>query len=57
MRRAKLIALLGAARVDPGAPTPDANTIRPFRERLIAAGALDALFADFDRWTPMRVGC
>jgi IS5 family transposase len=34
---------------DLGAPTPDANTIRLFRERLTQAGALDALFADFDR--------
>lgn len=34
---------------DLGAATPDANTTRIFRERLIAAGALDALFADFDR--------
>ena len=34
---------------DLGAPTPDANTIRLFRERLTNAGALDALFADFDR--------
>ncbi|HEX4828615.1 MAG TPA: IS5 family transposase [Xanthobacteraceae bacterium] len=34
---------------DLGAATPDANTIRMFRERLTAAGALDALFADFDR--------
>lgn len=34
---------------DLGAPTPDANTIRPFREKLTAAGALDALFADFGR--------
>ena len=34
---------------DLGAPTPDANTIRMFRERLTAAGALDKLFADFDR--------
>ncbi len=34
---------------DLGAPTPDANTIRMFRERLTAAGALDALFAAFDR--------
>ena len=33
---------------DLGAPTPDANTIRLFRERLTQAGALDALFADFD---------
>ena len=32
-----------------GAATPDANTIRLFRERLTQAGALDALFADFDR--------
>lgn len=34
---------------DLGAPTPDANTIRMFRERLTQAGALDTLFADFDR--------
>jgi transposase, IS5 family len=34
---------------DLGAATPDANTIRMFRERLTAAGALDALFTDFDR--------
>lgn len=34
---------------DLGAPTPDANTIRLFREKLTAAGALDAVFADFDR--------
>ena len=34
---------------DLGAPTPDANTIRLFRERLIQAGALDMLFTDFDR--------
>jgi IS5 family transposase len=34
---------------DLGAPTPDANTIRLFRERLTQAGALDLLFADFDR--------
>ncbi|GLI97045.1 IS5 family transposase [Sphingobium sp. BS19] len=34
---------------DLGAATPDANTIRMFRERLTAAGALDTLFADFDR--------
>lgn len=33
---------------DLGAPTPDANTIRMFRERLTEAGALDLLFADFD---------
>ena len=33
---------------DLGAATPDANTIRTFRERLTAAGALDTLFADFD---------
>lgn len=33
---------------DLGAATPDANTIRMFRERLTAAGALVALFADFD---------
>jgi IS5 family transposase len=34
---------------DLGAATPDANTIRMFRERLTQAGALDLLFADFDR--------
>jgi transposase, IS5 family len=34
---------------DLGAPTPDANTIRLFREKLTEAGALDMLFADFDR--------
>ena len=34
---------------DLGTPTPDENTIRLFREKLTAAGALDALFADFDR--------
>lgn len=34
---------------DLGAATPDANTIRTFRERLTQAGALDTLFADFDR--------
>jgi transposase len=34
---------------DFGAPTPDANTIRLFREKLTEAGALDVLFADFDR--------
>lgn len=34
---------------DLGAPTPDANTIRLFREKLTEAGALDMVFADFDR--------
>jgi transposase, IS5 family len=34
---------------DLGAATPDANTIRLFREKLTEAGALDVLFADFDR--------
>ena len=36
-----------------GAPIPDGNTIRLFRERLMQAGALDTLFADFDcrLWT------
>lgn len=34
---------------DLGAATPDANTIRMFRERLTQGGALDMLFADFDR--------
>lgn len=31
------------------AATPDANTIRTFRERLTKAGALETIFADFDR--------
>ena len=34
---------------DLGAPTPDANTIRLFREKLTEGGALEMLFADFDR--------
>lgn len=34
---------------DLGATTPDTNTIRLFREKLTEAGALDALFTDFDR--------
>ena len=34
---------------DLGAPTPDRNTIWTFRERLIRAGAMDQLFAAFDR--------
>ena len=34
---------------DLGAPTPDRNTIWTFRERLIRNGAVDALFAAFDR--------
>lgn len=34
---------------DLGAATPDANTIRLFREKLTEAGALDTLFEDFDR--------
>ena len=34
---------------DLGAPTPDENTIRLFREKLTRAGALEALFAAFDR--------
>ncbi|TWH89487.1 IS5 family transposase [Sphingobium wenxiniae] len=34
---------------DLGVATPDANTIRLFREKLTEAGALDELFADFDR--------
>ena len=34
---------------DLGAPTPDRNTIWTFRERLIRAGAMEALFATFDR--------
>ena len=34
---------------DRGAATPDANTIRLFRERLTRVGAMDTLFAAFDR--------
>ena len=34
---------------DLGAPTPDENTIRLFREKLTRAGAIDTLFAAFDR--------
>lgn len=34
---------------DLGAPTPDGNTIRLFREKLTRAGAIDALFTAFDR--------
>jgi len=34
---------------DLGAATPDANTIRLFREKLTEAGALDAVFTDFNR--------
>lgn len=34
---------------DLGAATPDANTIRLFREKLSEAGALDAVFTAFDR--------
>jgi hypothetical protein len=34
---------------DLGAATPDANTIRLCREKLTEAGALDMLFANFDR--------
>ncbi len=33
---------------DLGAPTPDANTIRLFRERLTGAGAITVLFDAFD---------
>lgn len=40
--------------VDLGVATPDANTIRTFRERLTNAGALDPLFADFDRQLKAR---
>ena len=39
---------------DLGAATPDANTIRLFREKLTEAGALDTLFADFDRQISAR---
>jgi transposase len=34
---------------DLGAPMPDADTIRLFREKLTDAGALDAVFPDLDR--------
>ncbi len=34
---------------DLGAVPPDENTIRLFREKLTRTGALDALFAAFDR--------
>jgi IS5 family transposase len=34
---------------DLGVATPDANTIRLFREKLTEAGALDTAFTDFDR--------
>jgi len=34
---------------DLGAATPDANTIRLFREKLTEGGALDMLFTQFDR--------
>lgn len=34
---------------DLGQPTPDENTIRLFREKLTAAGAIRGLFEDFDR--------
>ena len=34
---------------DLGVATPDANTIRLFREKLTENGALEVLFADFDR--------
>lgn len=34
---------------DLGAATPDANTIRTFRERLTKTGALKTIFSDFDR--------
>lgn len=44
-RLSRLGLLMG---LDLGAATPDANTIRTFRERLTAAGALDTLLADFD---------
>ena len=39
---------------DLGAATPDANTIRMFRERLTNAGALDKVFTDFDRQLKAR---
>lgn len=39
---------------DLGSPTPDANTIRLFREKLTEAGALEALFFAFDRELKQR---
>lgn len=39
---------------DLGAATPDANTIRLFREKLTEAGALAQVFADFDRQLKQR---
>jgi hypothetical protein len=42
---------------DLGAATPDANTIRTFRERLTNAGALDTLFGDFDRQLKSEAIC
>ena len=39
---------------DLGVATPDANTIRIFRERLTNAGALDPLFANLDRQLKAR---
>jgi hypothetical protein len=41
---------------DLGAPTPDANTIRVLPEKLTEAGALDAVFTEFDRQLKER-GC
>lgn len=34
---------------DLGAPAPNANTMRLFRDKLTEAGALDIMFTDFDR--------
>ena len=39
---------------DLGSATPDANTIRLFREKLTAAEVLDTLFTDFDHQLKMR---
>lgn len=41
--------MIAVLRFDLGAATPDANTIRLFREKLTEAGAFDTLFAYFDR--------
>jgi hypothetical protein len=41
----------------PGYAVPDANTLWDFREALIAAGALDALFARLDRACDIDQNC
>ena len=41
---------------DPGAPTPDGNTIRPFRDRLTDSGTLKRVIKAFD-WRLRKKGC